>query len=135
MPECEGYVVDGALICPLDKIGAEVNNSQGDLFLCKHCEDVRFPTTSRLFYERQRELRQQEGGSTTIPEASLSTGGCDGVNSCSIDSQLANQTCAAAPIHEQLITNELLCFVSNKIDLIAHDVLVKICVDYALLCD
>ena len=55
MPQCYGIATNSTLECPHKASGGDVILCQGDMCLCKKCEDVRFPATSRLSQERVRQ--------------------------------------------------------------------------------
>ena len=58
MVRCYGVVQNGILTCSQNISGAadDVILCQGDMNLCKHCEHIRFPETSR-FSREQRSTR------------------------------------------------------------------------------
>ena len=131
MPRCYGYVIDGELKCPIGKKATHVVMSQGDMMLCKHCEDVRFPDCSRLFLERQRQTSTAAviTGATSRPTPSAPP--AEDVVTAGRDQ--ATEPALNTPVNvlrENLVVNELLCFVSNKLDILVHDILVKICADH-----
>lgn len=104
MPRCEGRP-DGA--CPAKVNNASVVLCQGDLMLCKQCEEYRFPTAvvsesknlGKSTVTQSTAFAATASAVTTSPsEGAVLTDECDINSSC------------------KLIVNELLYFLANKFD-------------------
>jgi len=83
MPHCDG-LPNGP--CPGKVNNQSVKNTQGDLFLCKSCEEVRFPTVNRGNKQNLPAQRKRESArSRTQTTASLVT-----TNDVPVDTQQAD---------------------------------------------
>ena len=69
MPQCYGIATSSTLECPHNASGGDVILCQGDMCLCKQCEDVRFPATSRLSQERARQQINTVAPGSTRPSS------------------------------------------------------------------
>jgi len=114
MPRCDGRP-DGQ--CPLKVNNSSVKLSQGDLMLCRDCDEYRFPSVK---VKSAKSLPSAENQSAPVLR---STSGDTGhpptsyLSSCSPPSTLSSlsasvQTCSMT----KLVINELLFFVLNKYD-------------------
>jgi len=103
MPRCEGIPTGP---CPAGKNDSTVKSTQGDLFLCPSCEEVRFPTVPY----KGKNCKTNKRGSKAQPIQSASTSnntnnvtcsGCDKVCSefvtCDICSEVFDQQCTTIP--------------------------------------
>ena len=82
--------------------------------LCQDCDDL-----NRAAYEG-RACAEQSGDDTetqSAPAASATT-------------STAGTTSTSATSSSKSIRNELLCYVANKMDLVVHDSLIKLCTDF-----
>jgi len=105
MPRCEGRP-DGP--CPAKVNNASVVLCQGDLMLCKQCEEYRFPTTvvSESKNLGKSTITQNTASAATVPAviSSPSSQGAAMTDECDINSS------------SKLMINELLYFLANKFD-------------------
>jgi len=106
MPRCEGRPKDGGTItaCPGRVNNSSVKNCQGDLMLCKDCENFRFPTVTPTPVVKS---------TTTVDNSSATPTSASAEALSSSDQAAAAQPTSTDKI---IVVNELLFFVLNKFD-------------------
>ena len=103
MPRCEGLPTGP---CPSAVNDASVKNTQGDLFLCKSCEEERFPYT-QIKSKGGRSTRSQnppaQVASKSSSDIDVQCAGCDKLCGhteyiqCDICTETYDQQCSALP--------------------------------------
>ena len=121
MPRCEGPPNDD---CPFKRNGAQVSLCQGDLMLCAYCNSVRFPIGNNpQGMVDQRVTRNSSVTVISAADASLTRN----ISQQNKDRNLSQSQKKDTP---EVVQNELLCFVQNKMDIITQNMLVKSIVNF-----
>ena len=112
MPRCEGRPCGP---CPAKVNNATVKHSQGDLMLCKDCDEFRFPRTSTKPVTKEDTKPGVKSDAYGSDNDSVSAAAGQTVQ---VQAQFSAQPVKAS---EAPIVNELLFFVMNKFDSRRHD--------------
>ena len=103
MPRCEGLPTGP---CPAGKIDSTVKSTQGDLFLCPSCEEIRFPALPKKgknckTNKRATKAQPVQSASTSNNIDNVKCSGCDKMCSeyvtCDICSDVFDQQCTTIP--------------------------------------
>ncbi|XP_077977458.1 uncharacterized protein LOC144433018 [Glandiceps talaboti] len=104
-------------------LSPRVSLCQGDLHLCHKCNKKRFGSNYGV--------GNCNGGGMSNASTNCDTGrestSINGTNATSLKSPTGGSVSTLNPV---IIVNELLCFLTNKMDVMPHDILLKVCADF-----
>ena len=122
MPRCEsrpGAVSGSHVPCPAGRNDSSVHNTQGDLMLCKACEEFRFPTAIEI---RSSKAQKRKTETSTSIAAGAST-------DLATDTADVSEATASQP-NTKLVVSELLSYVCYHRNSCSQSALLSVITSY-----